>query len=106
MRDSIVGIRVQRQALGADSVISYSVISRFSCPANPICNLINLRQFTTSDFGPSFSGRGRFPRESMAETKALVRMECADEGDAAVYECVAENEAERASIATRVGQPC
>ena len=42
----------------------------------------------------------------MAETKALVRMECADEGDAAVYECVAENEAERASIATRVGQPC
>ena len=62
-------------------------------------------QFTTSDFGPSFYGgrNGRFPRESMAETKARAAVECADEGDAALYECVAENAAaERVSVATRV----
>ena len=61
-------------------------------------------QFATSDFGPSFSGgrNGRFPRESMAETKARAAVECADEADAAIYECVAENAAERVSVATEV----
>ena len=61
-------------------------------------------QFTTSDFGPSFSGKRNvgFPRESMAETKARAAVECADEGDAALYECIAENAAERVSVATEV----
>ena len=35
--------------------------------------------------------------------KARVAVECAGAGDAAVYECVAENEAQRVSVETQVG---
>merc|ERR1719458_1460611 len=34
----------------------------------------------------------------MAETKARAAVECADEGDAALYECIAENAAEEVSV--------
>ncbi len=43
-----------------------------------------------------------FPLDSLAETKSRLSIECVAESDAAVYECVAENEADRLTAETKV----
>ena len=63
-----------------------------------------LRISATIDFENPVIGRsyGSFALESLSETKSKISLDCVSEADAGLYECVAQTNSKKTSVATEV----